>query len=73
MPRARIELHISADEFLRLYQGSASVVVAECEDGTTLQFPAQHLRRFVSHDGIHGRFEIDYDAGRKLRAIHRLS
>jgi hypothetical protein len=51
-----VDLAISADEFLRLYQGSARAVIVRARNGQTVQFPANALTRFVLHDGVHGSF-----------------
>ena len=61
MPSVDVTLNIDADEFLRVYQGSARDVVARADDGRTLRFPAAILRRFVTREGIVGRFRIQFD------------
>lgn len=65
----RIRLSISAEEYLAYYQGSAQVVVARSDDNRVVQFPASAIRKFVTHDGVHGRFEITFDENNKLTAI----
>src|SRR3569833_3268126 len=45
----------------------------ETLDGRTLQFPAQVLQRFVTHAGIHGLFEIEFDEQYKFVDIRRVS
>ncbi|MBL4781584.1 MAG: DUF2835 domain-containing protein [Porticoccaceae bacterium] len=72
MPNSLFYLNISAQEYLRVYQGSARQVVVRGTDGTTLSFPAQHLRRFVSHDGVQGRFMLNYDAEHKFVSLQKL-
>lgn len=66
-------LSISAQEYLRVYRGSARQVVVRGTDGASLSFPAEHLRRFVSHDGVQGRFELKYDASNKFVSLEKLS
>ncbi len=61
MPSVDVTLNIDADEFLRVYQGSARDVVTRADDGRTLRFPAAILRRFVTREGIVGRFRIQFD------------
>lgn len=65
-------LNISSDEYLRYYQGAARHVVVRGRDGRTIQFPAGLLRRFVSHDGVHGEFRLCFDAGNKLLSLDRI-
>lgn len=67
-----VRLAISAREFQRLYSGAASDVIASSETGETVRFPARVLRGEVTHDGVHGRFEIAYDDSGKFLSILRL-
>jgi len=66
-----VELHIGADEFVRLYSGAAHAVVARAQDGQTVRFPANALRPFVAHDGVHGTFILLIDDRNKLRSINK--
>ncbi len=72
MPASIVRLAIPAGEFLRLYQGAVRYVVARAEDGRTIRFEASHLRRFVTADGVYGRFEIQYDRHNRFQSIRRL-
>lgn len=72
MPKKYFRLNISASEYQTYYRGTAQVVVARTTDGLQIQFPASRLRDFVSHSGIHGHFEITYNADRKLVGIRKL-
>ena len=65
----RFRLAISAEEYLAYYQGSAQVVVARSDDNRIIRFPASAIRKFVTHDGIHGSFEISFDENHKLIAV----
>jgi uncharacterized protein (UPF0261 family) len=65
----RFRLAISAEDYLAYYQGSAQAVVARSDEGKTIRFPASAIRKFVTHDGIYGRFEITFDENNKLIAI----
>ena len=67
----RIRLAISAEEYLAYYQGSAQDVVARSDDNRVIRFPASAIRKFVTHDGIHGCFEISFDENNKLIAIQK--
>ncbi len=66
-----VPLNISADDYLRLYQGTARSVLARDTRGLKVSFPAQALRPFVTRDGIQGLFVIRVDAGHKLIDIRR--
>jgi uncharacterized protein DUF2835 len=69
----RFSLHISQEEVLRYYQGSANSVVVRAENGQRLQFPAEHIRPFIDQNGVQGTFSISYDNDNKLIGIKRLS
>ena len=65
----RFRLAISAEEYLAYYQGGAREVVVRSDDNRIVRFPASAIRKFVTHDGIFGNFEITYDENNKLIAI----
>jgi hypothetical protein len=65
-------LNISAERMLIYYQGSAHQVSTRATDGRRLQFPAEALRRFVTHRGVQGLFEIRFGADHKLVSIERI-
>lgn len=67
-----VDLNISAEQYLRLYRGEVEHVVARALDGRSVRFPAATLRRFVSREGISGRFRIRYGADGKLIDIEKL-
>ena len=71
--RIRFRLAISAEEYLNYYQGSAQVVVARSDDNRIIQFPASAIREFVTHEGIHGSFEISFDQNNKLIAVQPIN
>lgn len=68
-----VDLAIDAEEFLRFYKGAARTVVVTAVNGQTVRFPANILKPFVAHNGVHGRFEITFSANGKLIAIDKLS
>lgn len=68
-----VNLAISAEEFQRLYEGSAKTVFARSIDGRSIRFPAAILRPFVLHNGIRGQFQIDFDDENRFHSIHRLA
>ena len=65
-----VDLAISADEFQRLYAGTANTVIARDRiSGKTVRFPASRLRRFVTPAGVFGRFELQVDGANRLQHI----
>ncbi|MBN2297664.1 MAG: DUF2835 domain-containing protein [Deltaproteobacteria bacterium] len=73
MNRIRFRLSISAETYKRYYSGEVRYVLARSYDGRRVKFPASYLRRFVSHEGITGEFEIEYDGNNRLKEIRRIS
>jgi hypothetical protein len=69
----RFSLHIPYEEYLRFYRAESRSVQVNTAEGLTLRFPAEHLRPFVTHDGIQGVFELESsDTGNKFIALRRL-
>lgn len=65
-------LSLTADEYLPYYRGTVKNVQVLSHDGRTLRFPANILRPFVAHDGIHGTFVLEYDQQNKFKGIRRV-
>jgi len=68
-----VDLHIHRDEWLRLYRGEAQLVRTKSIDGRSVQFPANILSSFTSHDGVKGCFSIRFDEAGKFKEIIRLA
>jgi hypothetical protein len=68
-----IDLHIPADEWLRLYRGQAHIVRARSRDGRSVQFPANILSRFTSREGVQGSFIIRFTEEGKFHSIDRVT
>jgi len=67
-----VNLHIPADEYQRLYQGSVQNVLATSVDGRRIRFPAMILRPWVTHSGINGRFRIVFDENNRYQGIEKI-
>jgi hypothetical protein len=67
-----VNLVISPDEYQRLYAGTAKNVSAVAVDGRRVHFPANILRRFVTREGIRGRFMIRFTDDNRFHSIERL-
>lgn len=68
----RFRLDLSTDEYLAYYKGVVRDVVVRADDGRRVQFPAGALQPFITHQGIHGRFELRFDANHKFVGLQRL-
>lgn len=72
MQKISIDLTISADEWLKVYRGSARTVSATSLDGRQIQFPANILQKYVTHFGISGRFDIYFDDQGKFVSVTKV-
>ena len=70
--RVRFKLFIPADRILSYYQGIAKSVSVISYEGQRIEFPAEHLRPFLSHDGVMGEFELEFDEQHRFVALHKL-
>lgn len=52
-------IDMTTDEFLPYYRGEIHSVVATTVQGTRVQFPALHLRKYLTANGITGKFCLE--------------
>lgn len=67
-----VAIEVSSDEYLKWYRGEGRAILTKDILGRSVQFPANILQRFVTHQGISGIFRIDFSAEGKFRSISRL-
>lgn len=67
------DISIPAQEYLRVYQGTAQRVLVRSRDGRTVSLPARHLQRFLTRDGISGSFKMEFNRQGELLDLRRLS
>ncbi len=72
MQKHLLSLAISADNYVQLYSGKVKNVRAVTENGLRVEFPGSILHRFVTHQGVYGRFQLCIDEKFKLQSIERL-
>jgi len=68
----RFQLAISAEDYLAYYQGKARSISVIADDGRRIEFPAEHLRSYVMHDGVRGRFELVFDEGNRFMELRKI-
>lgn len=66
-------LNISAEEYLRYYQGNVHMVQVYSVDGRKIRFPANRLVPFVAREGIQGRFSIRFDKMHRFVSMQRIA
>ena len=67
-----VDISISAEEYLKHYQGSVHTVSCVSREGKRVQFPSRILQPFISMTGIQGSFIIYFDRDHKFERIERL-
>ena len=72
MNRYEFDLDIAPEQYLDYYRGVARHVMVRCDSGQTVQFPASLLQRFLTPEGIHGRFALTCDEHHKCTGLQRL-
>ena len=70
--RVQFQLSISADDYVTYYQGVTRAVSILGDNGKRIEFPAEHLRQFVTHDGVHGNFELEFDDNNRFVALKKI-
>jgi len=73
MTEFEFNLHLSAEDYLQYYEGTANSIQVRSTCGKTIQFPAEKMRNFVLRDGIHGTFIIQLGNKNKFISIRRLT
>ena len=69
---ATFPLRITRDEFLAYYAGAKRIVRVQALEGFSIQFRAEHLRPWVTHDGISGIFQIEFDDSRRFIRLKKI-
>lgn len=72
MKQFEFQLKITPQQYQQFYQGSINQVIAVDTTGATIQFPAAFLQRFVTANGVHGRFVLRCDDDFKNSQITKL-
>ena len=73
MLKLHLDIALPADEFLRVYQGSANRVFLRSREGKSVSLPAGRLQPFLTHDGIYGNFELTFDAQGKFISLRQIA
>lgn len=72
MQQIIVDIDISPEEWIKLYQGVATDVHTRARDGRSVRFPARILSRFFLQNGVRGSFRILFDDTGKFTSIERL-
>lgn len=72
MTRCQFSLRLTTQQCEQYYAGHARSVVARADSGLKIAFPARELRPFVTRSGVQGRFEIVFDANKRLVSLSQI-
>ncbi|WMS87453.1 DUF2835 family protein [Pleionea litopenaei] len=67
-----IDIQISAAEWEKIYRGYYPYVKCYSTTGTRIWLPVKHLRPYVQHDGVHGRFQLHLSESNQFLSIARI-
>ncbi|MFV3304409.1 DUF2835 domain-containing protein [Pseudomonas sp. NY15181] len=68
-----LDICLPVDRLQAVYRGDANRVLVLSRDGRRINLPAHHLRPFVTHSGVQGSFELEFDDAGRLLALRRLA
>jgi hypothetical protein len=68
----RFTLHISYDDYAKVYQGVAKTITVIADDGRSIMFPAGNIQSYLTRDGIHGYCEMTLTRENKFVAIQKI-
>lgn len=73
MLKLHLEIRLPAEEFLRVYQGTANRVLLYSREGKSVSLPAGRLQSFLTREGIYGSFELSFDDQGKFISLRKLA
>ncbi len=63
---------MTTQEFMPYYHGRVQAIVVTSTLGKRVQFPAMHLRKFLSASGIYGYFCLETE-NNKFKSLQKLA
>ena len=66
MPKAVFSISLNSEQVLQFYKGVKHRVQVRTESGQSMSLPYDILLKYVTREGIHGKFEITYSNDGKL-------
>lgn len=73
MAKVTVDVSLPAYKYKEMYQGSVKFLVARSRDGRMIQLPLSIFQKFVTHKGVYGAFEIEFNESKKLVNIIKLN
>ncbi|MFQ3187404.1 DUF2835 family protein [Marinomonas primoryensis] len=72
MAKVVLNVALPAFKYEAMYAGLAKNLVASSLDGRKVQLPLSAFQRFVTHQGIYGVFEVEFDDMNKLIGVTQI-
>lgn len=69
----RFYLTLSPAECRQYYEGFYKSIQVVAHTGQRIQFPAEHIRSFVTTSGINGLFELELESNNKFKSLQKLA
>ncbi len=69
----RFYLQLTPAECRQYYEGFYKSIQVIADTGQRIQFPAEHIRSFVTTAGIKGLFELELSTNNKFKSLQKLS
>ncbi|OUR78266.1 topoisomerase II [Marinomonas sp. 42_23_T18] len=66
-----VDVALAAHKFLDMYQGKSKYLLVQSRDGRRIQLPLTIFRPFLTHSGIYGTFEVEFDQNYRLLDIKK--
>ena len=66
MPTLVLDIALSAEQFLAVYQGRANRVLVRSRDGRRVSVPAHHFRPFFTQEVLQVSFALEVNAAGDL-------
>ena len=55
-----------------LYSSAVPSLVMIAEDGTSVQVPSNRIKKFITSEGVKGRFRMIVDQHKKIKSFERI-
>ena len=69
----RFYLQLTPAECRQYYEGFYKSIQVVAHTGQRIQFPAEHIRKFVTTAGISGLFELELESNNKFKSLRKVS
>lgn len=69
----RFYLKLTPAECRQYYEGFYKSIQVVAHSGQRIQFPAEHIRSYVTISGIDGLFELVLESNNKFKSLQKLS